>query len=662
MQARRISEKFILFLICITGLLLTYARCQLMLFDYPYMFPDSFDWLVNGLQYSGILGEWQPISHRGMLLTLIYSLFYKLDAINLAPSIGTLSHTMLAAYVLWVPINEFSCRVRVISALFILLSYTLLGQSAYIGADSLANLTVSVSALLLLEFLRDPKPAFLYYLAVICGLGVHSQNIFPILLPTFFFSVVLGISKSSRNTYLRVLCSKHTVWAAIIFALIALSLIVPRLIFYNVFYEERVQHTSLIKLDFGGIRYYIESFLASFSPVICGLSCFGAYRALRRGSKQQDIGLFLALWALNVFGFFSLLYSWRDVRFWIYASTPIYILSAIGLDCILVKIKLRICRYGIVFLCLIIAHCTPSIDPWDTLTTLTPTLAVDFGSGSGGYIRKLHSKPYMYGHFQELRSAWQQSASTGFSSAMRDSALLHSLQNARHRIDSKPLGVFASLSPSDYYIAKNRNTVYASYHVNTLRNFSDVRGFSRNGALIVIPEDKLNELRAMTAGYAHIGSAQQLGINTSPYVIVELNSVEQAAGNEINPLLKIASIDGAVDAHKLADGISNSTDNFATIPFGDVMIARFRSPQDIKSLVIHLWDGDERAYMFGITVIDTKGNRRVLGGIETAHHGSVLLDCDCKAVESLEITGHSNSSVEWIPGNNFLHIKEIELN
>lgn len=110
MQPGRMPDRALLWLIGVTGLVIAWLRCQSMLFDYPYMFPDSFDWLANGLQYSGVLGEWQQISHRGMLLTLIYALLYKLDATNLIPSIGTLSHTLLAGYVLWVPTREFSAR------------------------------------------------------------------------------------------------------------------------------------------------------------------------------------------------------------------------------------------------------------------------------------------------------------------------------------------------------------------------------------------------------------------------------------------------------------------------------------------------------------------------------------------------------------------------
>lgn len=603
MKPRGMAETRLTIILAAMGFFLSIARCSVMLFDYPYMFPDSFDWLVNGLQYSGLLGEQLELSHRSMLLTMLYAGLFKMGRIDWAPAVGTIAHTALAIFVLRFPAEQLPLRVRVIAALFIFFSFTLLGQSAFIGADVLANCLATMCCLMFLRFVLAPRGTLLYPLAIAGALGVHSQNIFPILAPTFLTTLVIGIRNNQRGALLRTLISRDGVVAVFLFVVLTLSFLAPRLYFYHSFYEERVQQASLVTWDLAGTRYYVEGFLASFSPLIALLALLGAVSRSGRALACDPSRFLFITWIANIFIFFAWLYSWRDIRFWIYASAPVYFLAAIGLDSLLSRDVFRkslfstklatrsprgagsdkragqtdsipreggashsdsskladgapvdgfptpnprdlipvapgtrvnkysesvgrttgaVSKAAVFGFCLFAAHCTPSIDPWDSLVPITPFQALEFDAHTGGHLLRTDSKPYLYVHLQELRESHLQSVNGGFSSRMRDSALRVAVRDALTHIGQAPLAIFSVLTPPDHYIAKNRNILYAMRAVRTVSTPAEVRRYLQEGRYVMLLKQDVARMQALTSGYGDIREVRPIGGQGSEYVLVSV--------------------------------------------------------------------------------------------------------------------------------------------
>jgi hypothetical protein len=413
---------------------------------------------MNGLEYANILPGQAEISHRGMLMTLALAFLYKIDQIQLATMLGTLSLGLLClALVILLP-SSLNRRTVIWAAVLNLISFTTLGQSAYVGADSIANLCASAFCLGMILMVLQPGNLLMYSLAVVGGFGAHSQNIFPILAPLYLAIFCWGLLTQAR--FRKLVFSRQGLGAVLLFCFIILAFLIPRWSLYGTFYEERVQHTSLMSFSLAGSKYYLSALVSSFSWPICVLAAIGAFTGWRAGGTSRICVFFFLFWIFNVFAFFAWIYSWRDVRFWIYGSVPLLTLAAIALD-FLSLVKNRFIYCLICCIAVYSIHSPPTNDPWDRSIMITPWHSISF-LGSGVYrFERIFSLPYLKGHIADLSHAKQASLS-GIQTGMRDPDLHKMIVATAPIAGSSQIAVFEELAPDWHYIAKNRNQLYTT--------------------------------------------------------------------------------------------------------------------------------------------------------------------------------------------------------
>lgn len=659
MVPRSPSNLIVAAVILVVGLSLCLLRARLPLTDYIYLFPDSFDWLANGLAYSGHLPAGTPVSHRGMFLTLLLAGLYRIHFEGLATIVGAVFHVLLSLALISVLSRIAHQRVALWTAFLFFTSYTTLGQSAFVGADVIANFFISLFALLLFEFVTNPRPRLMFGLSLLAGLGIHTQYVFPIFAPLFLMVVIVGLFTDKRRQILANLFSRNGLIAGMMFTGVVFTLFLPRIINYQLIYEEKVQHVSLLKFQLGGAPYFFSSYLVSFSWWIALLAGVGAAFQLRPGARFRMQAFYALSWIANAFVFFGLFYSWQDSRFWIYGSVPTFMLAAIGVEEMRSVIRSRIATVAISLVTIFFIQCTPTNDPWDSVMALTPVKAFVFDKKCTGEIHPYTSSPYLLRHVQEIREALTLSKTGGFSTIMRDSELNIALKNAALAVSHEPLIVFDSLSPSDYYIATNRNKVYAAGIVETVGDLAKLREALKSSKHIVCRAAECASVQSLTQGIAQVVKTAPLTTASAQYQLLTMTFDTNPQNSSV--LSRLELLEGGTDLGKLFDGIVDVPDNFATIPLNIPLRMKFNSPINLLGIELDLWDFDAREYELLVTVTDESGARTALRDFQGKRKGSIISRLSSAPIRSLEVLGISNSSTEWIAGNDYLHIKEIRL-
>lgn len=661
--ARAPARQVLIVVIIIGTAALAMLRSQISLFDTPFLFPDSFDWLVNGLQYARSAQGVSEISHRGMFLTLFLSVLYRLNQIDAAVLAGSLFHGLLCLVVLF-SLERFSSRSRaVLVSAGLFCSFTLLGQSAYVGADVIANFFVSFFSVLFIRFLLFPKRGLMYGMAVVAGIGVHTQYIFPILAPLYGVAFLAAMAiRDLRVRIIAVLASKHFFGACIIFFLTCAAFFAPRVALYHLIYEERVQHASLISFDLMGGKYFSAAFLVSFSWWIAGLAFLGAVSAVSKRTTDRALKLFSLLWIADIFVFFGFFYSWKDTRFWLYAAVPVFLLAAAGLEALFRLIGNRFACIMLGLFTLFMVHSTPTNDPWDRVLMLSPTQAFAFDAGWGGGTLRSITAPYLYRHIIEIGETVQQVNTGGFSHVMRDTQARIALRVAAERAQDAPIGFFEAFSPSDFYIAVNRNKAYAeSMRVQTFGDSRGLEGFLAAGHLIVARESQRNLLEEMLPDSAKIVEVTPVGSTGGPFYIFRVETGVDLGAPALIGRSEFEKIEGGEQLDSLFDGVSGIPENFATIAFETPLRIRFRQAISMRSVELQLWNFDPREYEVEVTIVDDVGNRRILPEFSGFKRGDVRVKLGGSKIREIEIRGKQNTSSAWIPNNNFLHLREIRL-
>lgn len=347
-------------------------RASFTLSDYPWMFPDSFDWLVNGLRYTPGSPDFE-ISHRAMLLPISFAFLSVFSSPNLIVLFGSFSY-MLGAVILFRGLDGLCSQfVRLVSTLLYLLSPFILGQSAFVGADVVANALLCGMAISFLRFQVLGNSKYLLLSALFFAVGIHAQYINIIFLPTIALALMLDDQGCLNfGTGRRLITSLHAYFALGLALLVATLFLLPRFIEFGTIYEEKVKHASLIHFHFQskGWAYYAASSLGAFTwPVVLLFLCGVLKGAIMHKGKNRALFYFMILWFLVVLGFFATLYTWLDSRFLIYISVPVYILAAGALESITNRFYIRSTTTAVI---LLFSQITASTDPFDMAFSLTP--------------------------------------------------------------------------------------------------------------------------------------------------------------------------------------------------------------------------------------------------------------------------------------------------
>ena len=137
----------------------------------------------------------------------------------------------------------------------------------------------------------------------------------------------------------------------------------------------------------------------------------------------------------------------------------------------------------------------------------------------------------------------------------------------------------------------------------------------------------------------------------------ELDS-DMRATDMIGPFINIKDIHAP---HLLFDNITTRIKNYAQISYNHPAIMDLAEPDIYKTLVIHLYDFDDRFYKF---TVEYKANDKwniLIDCSDKETQGIVRIDLPETEIQSFRITGLYNSDETNNPKNKLIHLKEFQL-
>ncbi len=151
---------------------------------------------------------------------------------------------------------------------------------------------------------------------------------------------------------------------------------------------------------------------------------------------------------------------------------------------------------------------------------------------------------------------------------------------------------------------------------------------------------------------------------------VDIHDVEPLVGDaEIDAYLEPLTgeldssrpvISGAVRAVQMMDGISGDSDNWAIAPLNKPVLIEFNQAESFSAIRLHLYHFGARQYRFTVEVRQNGQWHSVADHSETAVGGIQEIKLDGNPLSAIRITGLYNSRQETGPGNEFIHIEEVE--
>lgn len=654
---------------CMAAMLFV-VRSGFSIFTYPWYFPDSYDWLVNGLAYTGVPVPFE-ISHRTMLLPLVVAALYKLGAPDLAVYFGLVGYVLSVVVAYYGLRLVFGARSALIACALYAASFSLLGQSAFLGSDVMANCLVSGAALYYLAFLVEPRGRRFVVAAAFMAIGIHVQYIGAILLPCLLLaSCIEGEGRSLRLTtrpLRHMLLNRGFYAGALVGLAIVFALLAPRLLQYQMLYTERVQHGSLVKPYSQGFRYYITGSLCIFGWPLVLLAACGIWQALRRGASHTEI--YMLAWLAWIWAFFALLYTWMDIRFLLYIAVPFHFFAARGLiglvDQFPSLIGSRLVSYPLAFaLCLsvlLFANSRANPSPWHREIALTPRHGFLLGD------RRLVSgemAPYMALSFDQAQAARERLASQVVDNSSVSEPLIAFMQKLREVLSPDQLRhvwYYQPLGEGEMYFVKNRNILYLGSDIRTSDSTDQILDAVRSSRIVLVAH--ADYVRTLAERWRSIGLEENRVAELNPYLAVEVGNPDPVAhplpGDKTMEL--IAQISGAEYPERLFNGIRDLSSDWAAAPLNVPINVTFKEPVKLDALKVQLYDYDQRYYRLRIETLVNGSWQKVFESPESGSRGEQVITLGGVDVTGLRLTGSFNSDQLANPANTILHVKEIEL-
>jgi hypothetical protein len=653
-----VSRGVFLFCGSVIALLLA-ARGGFGFDTYPWLFPDSYDWLTNGLAYSGLVAD-LSISHRAMLLPLLTSILLRVGLESVVPLIGTFAFAALLLISFRSLTALVSRELGTLSAVLLACSSPLLFQSGFVGSDVLAVLCLTGLNLSYLKYLNSNARQPLVTAALWAALGVHAQYIEVIWLP--FLLVGLGVESRdggigfSFAQLKRRAVSRDMALACLCGVTVAALILLPRLLKYGIVYAPHVVHLPLVSPSSRNIFPYLVGFTGQLSWPVAMMALTGACFGFRQ-RETQTLSLLCAGWITVIGGFFVVFYSWFDIRFVIYITVPTIILAAVGIIEMSRSLSKRLRRdspalRGSITAAFTMAVCgaavlRPNANVFSGELLITPRHAFLAPVSGGASFRKV-SEPdvSLLQVLNESNAARASDRPDTLMHAPRLRRLFDSLPR-----DGEPVTFMGELSSDQTYFVRNRNILYRYGDVTTVSSVADgIRVVRENPSGMIVAD------RAALESIMQDLPAEVIVSRIDPYIAVR----KEVARARLRTFpAEISSVAAEEHPYALFDGVLDRADNFTATPLGQTIRITFSRPRSVARLVVHLYDFDSRRYRF--TVRAPQGDKSATWYESPAEGdlGTIEIPTPSQPVPYVEIVGVSNSDTERNPANRVLHIKEM---
>lgn len=295
---------------------------------YPVTFPDSYDWLTNGLYYAGVPLE--P-TWRAVLNPLVFGGLFALRLENAIPYLGPLYLATTIAVLLTLG-RRVAGDAAVFAAVLVAANHFLLAHALAIGSDTLA-IGLATTGLLVFQRAIDRPRALTFAVAgILFGLSVLAQPAAQLFAPVLVAVFVYGTGGDDRPLAARcraaavspLVWSTATGWIASMAAVV----IIRGAICGRFLPHSTVAHDELLTFSLRNGGYYLWSSVAAWSIPTALLAAIGVVAGWRTHPRIV-LGAVLAGAANAAFFVFS--YGWRDNRFVLYWSWPVFLLAGFAL-------------------------------------------------------------------------------------------------------------------------------------------------------------------------------------------------------------------------------------------------------------------------------------------------------------------------------------------
>lgn len=317
--APHLDKFFFIALFCLLIKKVRFSAISDLIYHYPYMTYDAYQWITDSLHY---LTPSIEVTQRNPGLPLVFAFLRVFASEDFYPylSAALIWFFYLAAY--WLLLPLVNRRVALFTTFSFLFVFKIHSFFDYVLADPWC-LVFSMAAFGSLYRL-DRHPKYFIFFAVFLGLAFNFQFAPVFMAPAFAFR----LWQTCDFKWIQ----RHAL-TAIYGCVIFLAIVLPQflykwMVFGSPLYSQ-VIHFPLLKFHYFGLPYYGMNYLAFLGYPMAILVAIGWWKTLQKPSP--NLSFTLSAFFLN-FVIWILVYSWLDTRFLLYLLPQWVVFFAIAVE------------------------------------------------------------------------------------------------------------------------------------------------------------------------------------------------------------------------------------------------------------------------------------------------------------------------------------------
>ena len=294
--------------------------------SYPFMWPDSFDWVINGVYYLELVRDGESSlspTVRQPLFPLLICVSLWLKAPLLLVILGQLAF-LTTLYVCYRILRVLEVKDWLISLCILLLSfhYSFNLYRLFLMSDVYAVALLTLSTHLFVCYFQQKSYRLCALGALTAGVGSLFQLY--VLLPALIaggIECLEGLRKKDKSSFVN---GFITILLAVLFQILWL---VFKELHFGALNAGGVRQFGYLELSSANIEFYPPVLTIAFLPfVLIALFSLPSMRTadMRKLFSRESVFLFLLIMAFTVLFFF---YQWKEARFtyYIFGITQVYL-------------------------------------------------------------------------------------------------------------------------------------------------------------------------------------------------------------------------------------------------------------------------------------------------------------------------------------------------
>ena len=340
--------------------------------SYPFLAPDSYDWIANGLHYGGYDVNF---SFRPPALPLIIALLDSLGILELLPVLNQLALFLILLVFYMMIARRFSPLTGIVTTAIVFFNFFLQNLSLYILADTYALLFMLAGCYFYMEAENDEKRYLSASLSLCVSYIFQSAVIFVI--PAIILHYLVFRRRARLTVCLRAVLPP---------LLLIGGWLVWKRIQFGTFLGYGTQQLKLLKLHFDSLFFYLINTVSVLGVLVFLLVVFGLFVCALLKDKRIIHYMYLnVMLSVSWVIFWVFLYTWNDRRFIIYLMFFILPFASAAIHYLISRFERANALGKLLLAALLIATVYSTAIPYDSCFTLdrikiTGTTALKFKS------------------------------------------------------------------------------------------------------------------------------------------------------------------------------------------------------------------------------------------------------------------------------------------